>query len=1438
MRNGGRSKWLFGWLVIPALTVVIVWVFAARDGVVAWDDLGGSSSVGSAVLAVSTFAYAWWARRDITRARPFGVDFDVLRVRQARRLIIRDRTAMLPFRWEFRRDAEESSAYDGEGDVALTVLGTDSLVILGEPGSGKTTLAIGLARQALEGTYSSLPVLLQLSDWNPPEETFDSWFVAGLAAQLGVPRKEAAESLAGSRRVLVVLDGLDELPAAQRSVVVGWLSRRRARSGLPFVLTCRTTAYEQVEGVETRQLSTLTLRPPTAVDIARWLSEHGDEGARWEPVARSVVRDPSGPLAEGLASRWILRRAVDAYSSRDPAELTDETRFPTPEAVRQRILETAHSLVEFAHWSGAEGRRWLENLTHGMNREGDVLLLWWRLAERDGRRSLRGVLRWLLLGVPYLYAVSLPGRGEVAVLLALLAAAMLIGAPLRSLEPRRVRLWRKEAAVGALGGAGLSAGVLGAVALRDGGQGPLIGTIGTVAVTALAGLALGIVKPDRVPVDAEDLPGDGRVGDLRADRSAALLKAFAVTALTCVPLAHWLRAVDPGDEVAVGTCVAFGTFLSTLLDGSAWGHYHLTHARLCLRGRLPWRLARFVAEARAVGVLVQAPGFGAGCHVFRHDLVRETLAARGAPRDAGSRAVRAARREMVEEVLALPESVAYIAYGSGPHTSVREHVADMAGQALDEDLPTVTAAGAAAYERFREARRRMVEAVREPLWARPPLARAYRITMVVAAPLALAAWGLELVEAVVLVGGGLALGAGAFVVRLVRDGTERTTGNPRGGEAGVRPAYDAVRQLLSLLVVAGPGFAVATWVADLLTDDKSRNAVFFGSFVVVVFSFLAWTSAQPYVLRQVGLASDDPADWPELPPGRARYRDAAAQAHRDWLTAVARDGVMPLLRNRLRVGQDPTAVTLPNIDPSRLTGTRRSDQFVTTAAAERTDLLLQELESAGIGVSGPRGAGKSSLMQRFCGPDSVTAGDDLLVLVPAPTSYDPREFLIHLFTEVCRKITGETGATGVYDPERRATRLKRTLAAIALTVGVVTILVGAFFGQLTEWAGEMSVDPPSLVLLSGAVLTVGGVLWTRSLTGARQGEHARRTGGAEAAAARHLRALQYQLTVMRTRNAQLALPAGLQLAGGEQIQHTEHLLGYPELVAQFRALLDVAALERRSLGGRVVIGIDELDKVGTAEEAERFLNDLKVVFGIRGVHFLVAVSEDALTAFGRHVLDVRTAFDSSFDRVVAVPPLGLGQARALLELRGVWLPERFLWLCQLLSGGLPRDLLRAVMSLVTARTLRGIDQLNQLAHELITEDATAVLSAQSRYVATLVGDGAGDAVRWTAEASQAPVSADSWEELIRRAPRPPSMAEYETVRAVAQVRAYLYFGATLLRIFTGPQKETVLDHLWDAAPEPLDRLAPARVKLATEPAAAWSAVERFRAEVRGLAPLT
>jgi thioredoxin-like negative regulator of GroEL/GTPase SAR1 family protein len=172
-----------------------------------------------------------------------------------------------------------------------------------------------------------------------------------------------------------------------------------------------------------------------------------------------------------------------------------------------------------------------------------------------------------------------------------------------------------------------------------------------------------------------------------------------------------------------------------------------------------------------------------------------------------------------------------------------------------------------------------------------------------------------------------------------------------------------------------------------------------------------------------------------------------------------------------------------------------------------------------------------------------------------------------------------------------------------------------------------------------------------------------------------------------TREREGSLVGGpVTLRGKFSLQQNDIPLTYPELVAGFRDFLEAVAREVAQRNGKVLIGIDELDRITDGENAQRFLNELKAVFNVPNCFFLVAVSEDALADFELSVMGMRTVFDSAFDAIVRVDYLRFDEAKVLLRRRAMDLPEQFGALVYVLSGGLARELARTVEVIGTRQT--------------------------------------------------------------------------------------------------------------------------------------------------------
>lgn len=111
--------------------------------------------------------------------------------------------------------------------------------------------------------------------------------------------------------------------------------------------------------------------------------------------------------------------------------------------------------------------------------------------------------------------------------------------------------------------------------------------------------------------------------------------------------------------------------------------------------------------------------------------------------------------------------------------------------------------------------------------------------------------------------------------------------------------------------------------------------------------------------------------------------------------------------------------------------------------------------------------------------------------------------------------------------------------------------------------------------------------------------------------------------------------------------------------------------------GPLIIGIDELDKAAEPEIVQLLLREIKGIFEITGVFFLVAISEEAsgtpeigpLTPGGNRL-------NSSFYMVLELPPLSPQETTEMLTARGISGSRTLAQVLCVLGGGNRREITR------------------------------------------------------------------------------------------------------------------------------------------------------------------
>jgi hypothetical protein len=452
-----RSRWVLVGLLGVVAAGVSAWVWRRYSTL---ESLNALWALFSGLVAVMT-PFVVWARRG-RPATPPGADPDTAVDMAAERLAAavaqqwRDEERLrrlqdpwpLPVRWinTGRPVADHWQAIHGVPgrDEQLELSGTldeivevfhrvpsRRLVILGEPGAGKTIIALRLVLGLLDRRQPGyrVPVLLSVASWNPAQAPLGAWIAQRLAEDYPSLRIRTASGstlaweVVTSGRVLPVLDGLDEIPQPLHREVLVALNRALLPDD-PLVITCRAREYQQAittAGDVLTAAAVIELCPLQPKDLQAYLRVTTAQGRadKWNETFSELGDHPDGPVAQALGTplmAWLARTAYSDSPS-DPGELVatddDGNRLLNDRAaVEGRLLDRLLPVVYAQdpqgqsrdRWTAQQAQRWLTYLAMYLHRLGSRDLAWWQLYQTVPR-----LVFGLVGGLAYGLAASLAG---------------------------------------------------------------------------------------------------------------------------------------------------------------------------------------------------------------------------------------------------------------------------------------------------------------------------------------------------------------------------------------------------------------------------------------------------------------------------------------------------------------------------------------------------------------------------------------------------------------------------------------------------------------------------------------------------------------------------------------------------------------------------------------------------------------------------------------------------------------------------------------------------------------------------------------------------------------------------------------------------------------------------------------------------------------------
>lgn len=217
---------------------------------------------------------------------------------------------------EYSDDDQEAI---GEGKLISDVFEDvrKRMLILGQPGSGKTTTLLQLTSELVDEANRDpslpVPVVLPLSKWSGDGQSLRDWIQEQLIELYGASRKVTGQWL-DNFELILLLDGLDEVSQDLRPGCVDAIHEFLDENGAPgIVVTCRLQEYSELP-VQLRFGGAIHLQPLSREQILEYVDSRGQKLA-----SLHTAIDAHEPLQQLAQSPLLLEIMCQVYEGSDEA---------------------------------------------------------------------------------------------------------------------------------------------------------------------------------------------------------------------------------------------------------------------------------------------------------------------------------------------------------------------------------------------------------------------------------------------------------------------------------------------------------------------------------------------------------------------------------------------------------------------------------------------------------------------------------------------------------------------------------------------------------------------------------------------------------------------------------------------------------------------------------------------------------------------------------------------------------------------------------------------------------------------------------------------------------------------------------------------------------------------------------------------------------------
>ncbi len=253
------------------------------------------------------------------------------------------------------------------------------LLIVGEAGSGKTTLFLHLAqyliKRAQEDKTQPIPAIFKVSSWAKKRLPLTEWLIEELKTEYsdqGIIARDVVEALVRDGRLILLLDDLDEVGIKNCAACVKAINTyldtqlNKKKIAVSLVICCRSNVYgDLVPRLKVQRV--IELLQPSHEQIEAYIRHTAPE-----PLWNTVRNDAQ--LYQLAHQPLVLSVLTQTYQESDQSQVpTGRTREEALSIIWDAYIRKVWNRDKrIRRWKEQQGRHWLTVLAQQMQRQVDM----------------------------------------------------------------------------------------------------------------------------------------------------------------------------------------------------------------------------------------------------------------------------------------------------------------------------------------------------------------------------------------------------------------------------------------------------------------------------------------------------------------------------------------------------------------------------------------------------------------------------------------------------------------------------------------------------------------------------------------------------------------------------------------------------------------------------------------------------------------------------------------------------------------------------------------------------------------------------------------------------------------------------------------------------------------------------------------------------------